>query len=325
MLFLESNSLLPLNFLSCFESRSERAHASVRSDVSTRLPPAVWLHPAASVNLTQPLGEKFALQSTYEYIKVLAKLRAWHHFVIGEWDIVAFFSALVTDVPKLDYLPFFRLSTVADDSAERNQPRVDGCILTQKYRMYFSLDKYFDEHRNFAVSSPRVARAINWHIWIIVHALFSPLNLLLIANGQLKEGECGNANGLLRGNSTDKEYLFCTASCHRVHVYNPMDSLFCGGLLSLHWPTQAFEALWISVKGSFGAKENPTQAGFLWESCINGTAAATQRAAFDWWARRIFDVLSSIGRLRRCFVSGLAWGGGGEISVFGASSFSFLP
>ena len=84
MLFLESNSLLPLNFLSCFESRSERAHASVRSDVSTRLPPAVWLHPAASVNFTQPLGEKFALQSTYEYIKVLAKLRAWHHFVIGE-------------------------------------------------------------------------------------------------------------------------------------------------------------------------------------------------------------------------------------------------
>ena len=50
---------------------------------------------------------------------------------------------------------------VADDSAERNQPRVNGCILTQKYRMYFSLDKYFDEHRNFAVSSPRVARAIN--------------------------------------------------------------------------------------------------------------------------------------------------------------------
>ena len=137
------------------------------------------LHPAGSMSFSQSLGEKLTLQSTgfgitsiprlcmnlyipphprpYPlFTKVLAirescsrpELRAWHHFVIAEWEIVAFFSVLVTDVPKLDYLRFFRLSTVrVADDCERNQPRV----LTQKCSMCVSRLTYTGMLTNFAI------------------------------------------------------------------------------------------------------------------------------------------------------------------------------
>ena len=61
--------------------------------------------------------------------------------------VVAFLSVLVTDVPKLDYLRFFRLSTVADD-CERNQPRV----LTQKCSMCVSVSRLTYILTNFEIS-----------------------------------------------------------------------------------------------------------------------------------------------------------------------------